>query len=637
MASKTTGDGVKVAAGVLTGLGGGRTGRDDPSVYTAEYNAGRYLFDLGRQPIQQIIETWPSLTLEQKLKYAFERLPGTEGPNADDDFGSAADYHARVSLQRQLGQELLNSTDPAIRNAAKEKLANTPPDPGSYGSGESAQADYAAAYQRWQPYNQSYRQQTGEFAPGWQDAAPKDPNAPPDPNDPTDPRNAQPSEADLAGLKKIEDAGGAYIDAGKAGAAALKKLADDAGVTVQELKDNLSGITNTLGSAAGTANSATDAALARMMADTDRLMSAREGAGWGADVESDAESLAAQRAALGNAEGIFGGSLDYTSQAAGAFADPNDVARQRAALDRLFQEAETGGADQKKVFDKFFDLSDPTVTAKERAAFEQIQGAAEGRDRSQRLAIDADLAQRGLRSGASQIASQLSDRTSTANARNAGLLGIQGMAVDRALSALGGAGTTANQMRTLNQSAGRDLYTGSADMRKQGFNEEYQRGTAADAASANNQQTRFGGAQLQGEMANAMRDDADIMSRFNKQGSQTALQHQDDIAVREATRIGNLAIDRTGQQLTGARDIFGRATSVADTGLRAAGIGLEGDQMVFGLRGDAIDGDVNAAKIGMDVTTGIEDRASGIRNKAIDRVDLTNEIDGDKKKNPYAE
>ena len=294
------------------------------------------------------------------------------------------------------------------------------------------------------------------------------------------------------------------------------------------------------------ANNRANQNLSNYMGETDGLMTAREGAGWGADVAADAESLDAQRQALGQAQGIFGGSLDYTSAAAGARADASDVARQSEALEILRREVETGGENQQKVFDKQFALSDPTVTAAERAAFEQLQGAAETRDRAQREAVQDALARRGLRSGATEIAAQVADRTATSTARNQGLLGIQGMAVERAMQALTGAGTTASQLRAGNQAASSNYYTGASDTRRQGFNEEYARGTAADAAASDNQRTRVGGAQLSATQANAMRTAADALSMFNKSGSQTAAQWQDQVAMSEASRIGGLANQRFG-------------------------------------------------------------------------------------------
>lgn len=366
------------------------------------------------------------------------------------------------------------------------------------------------------------------------------------------------------------------------------------------------------------------------------------------NVEFDPEGLAAQRAALQQAQGIAGGSLDYRSQAAQAYANADDVARsleglemlrsevkfggteqrrnldmarheyatggaqQQNILDRTLRELDTGGANQQKVldlafadvknggarqrevYDKYKSLSNPEMTAAERAILAQSQRYYANQDKANRDAVSRDLEDRGVMSGAGLIAGQQAAQQRLGEERVAGTLGAQGEAVRRAFSALQGMETSSNSLRAGDQAAIRgagqaadslragqqaalglagraatDLRTGNQnaqalmqqaadalragdqraaeaftaaaqEQRAQGFQEEYSRGVAADNASANNQSTRLGGAQLQSSQANAIRSANDTVNMFNNEQQGLTDRFNADYAQREYDRLAGL-------------------------------------------------------------------------------------------------
>lgn len=307
------------------------------------------------------------------------------------------------------------------------------------------------------------------------------------------------------------------------------------------------------------------------------------------NVAFDPEGLADQRAALAQGQNIAGGSLDYTSQGAQAYADPADVQRALDGINMLRENATTGGDDQRQnlqiardeydhggenqqhiydlaldqlehggdkqrdVYDRYNEISHPEMTADERNILAQSQQQYATLDKSNRDAVSKDLSARGINSGAAQIAGQQTSQDQLGQQRVAGVLGAQAQSVQRAFAALQGMQSTADQLRTGDQNslsiAGRaatDLRTGNQNaeqlmqsaanalragdlaaanaytvaaqrQREQGFQEEYDRGIAADNASANNQSTRLGGAQIQANEANSIRSANDSVNMFNNE------------------------------------------------------------------------------------------------------------------------
>jgi len=366
------------------------------------------------------------------------------------------------------------------------------------------------------------------------------------------------------------------------------------------------------------------------------------------NVQFDPEGLAAQRAALQQAQGIAGGSLDYTSRAANAYANNADIQRaldgidmlrsnatsggvnqqanldaarrelqhggalqkdifdraikeldsggaeQRKILDLALNELHNGGAKQREVYDRYKAISNPEMTAAERNVLAQSQRQYAIHDKANRDATMRDLEDRGVMSGAGLIAGQQAAQQRLGEERVAGTLGAQGMAVERAFAALQGMEGTANSLRAGDQSALRgasgaadslragdqaalglagraatDLRTGNQnahqlmqsaanalragdlaaaqaytaaaqEQRAQGFHEEYSRGVAADNASANNQATRLGGAQLQSSQANAIRSANDTINMFNNEQQGVTDRFNADYAQREYDRLAGL-------------------------------------------------------------------------------------------------
>lgn len=387
----------------------------------------------------------------------------------------------------------------------------------------------------------------------------------------------------------------------------------------------------------GALNEQDQAALAQYMSETNPLMTQLKARGYGADVAFDPEGLAAQRESFGTARGIAGGSLDYASQGARAYADQNDINAQRAALaaitsdarngdreqranlGRILADVETGGREQQEVLDRYKSLSaSPQATAQERYLAEIARRSFEAQDRSSREAVMQDLKQRGLNSGTLQIANQLAEQERLGQDRTLAELGLQANAVNRQMAALAGYGDAANALRGSTQ-AGLGLYSNAAgsmragnqaalgmeaglatDLRNAGFEEAFKRGTAADAASANNQQARVSGAGLMGTQANAIRTANDAINTFNKEQSQIAQRFQDQYAQTEAERVGNLAGKRQTATLDTTRQAGGRNTEVhtADQDMLDKAFNRERDATDLGYKAT---GDIY--KMGTDLNT----------------------------------
>jgi len=235
------------------------------------------------------------------------------------------------------------------------------------------------------------------------------------------------------------------------------------------------------------------------------------------NVQFDPEGLAAQRASLAQAQAIAGGSLDYESQAAKAYANPDDIARALEGIGMLRENALTGGKNQQEVLNRYRDISHPEMTAEERAILAQSQRQFAIHDKANRDAVSRDLQARGVMSGAGQIAQQQSAQQQLGEERAAGTIGAQAQAVQRALYGLQGMESSSNALRS-GDLAAQGAYTNASQIqRKQGFDEQYARGVGADTASANNQSTRLGGAGIQANQANAIRSANDSVNMFNNE------------------------------------------------------------------------------------------------------------------------
>lgn len=125
----------------------------------------------------------------------------------------------------------------------------------------------------------------------------------------------------------------------------------------------------------------------------------------------------------------------YMAEIVAKAADPAD-------LQRMLDSYET----EKGAVDKYKELSDPTVTANERFVAEKLRRQFEAQDKSNRMAVSEQMANRGLRSGGQEIAANQSLQQGLAQDRLMNELGIQAGAVDRSMKALEGWQRGANQL-----------------------------------------------------------------------------------------------------------------------------------------------------------------------------------------------
>lgn len=231
--------------------------------------------------------------------------------------------------------------------------------------------------------------------------------------------------------------------------------------------------------------------------------------------QSNAADVARQLQGYNDLRGIGQGSLDWQSQAAKAYANPEDLANQRLALTDIRRDLTSGSAGQKDVRDKFKALSDPQVTAKERFLSELARREFEAGDRGSRAASSEALANRGLRSGGQQIAMTQAARQQLSQDRLLKELGIQAQAVDRSMTALGGWSNSENSIRSGDQNA-LNMQAGlSTALRNASFDEAYKRGLGADSASAANQGTRLTGYAQSANQATNIRNASDAVGTFN--------------------------------------------------------------------------------------------------------------------------
>jgi hypothetical protein len=178
--------------------------------------------------------------------------------------------------------------------------------------------------------------------------------------------------------------------------------------------------------------------------------------------------------------------------------DPADLQRE---LDAYSQ--------QQGVADKYKDLTDPQVTAKERYMSELARREFESADKSNREAVSEQLANRGLRSGGQQIAMQQGMQQQLSQDRLLKELGIQAGAVDRSMKAMEGWNTATNNLSV----------------------------TAGAIRSANDSQR----------------------------------QYEDEFKAKEAKRISDLAGQRNTATNTTTSQVGGRAETLAGKGLEVEG------------------------------------------------------------------
>lgn len=215
------------------------------------------------------------------------------------------------------------------------------------------------------------------------------------------------AEQVLPELDKLRGAAGTAADTDKEALAKLgaagsnvrdiyNRIAKDTGKTANKFNNMSGDLWDQLKSSYGELNDSDRAALEKYIGETDPLMQQLKAGGWGEDVKADAESLEAQRNALGKSEG----------------------------------------------------LTDTEATAQERFLNEMARRNFEQQDRGNREAVMQDLKQRGLNSGTLQIAQNLAAQERLGQERTQAELGLQAGAVQRAMQGLEMYGGQANTMRS---------------------------------------------------------------------------------------------------------------------------------------------------------------------------------------------
>ena len=291
-------------------------------------------------------------------------------------------------------------------------------------------------------------------------------------------------------------------------------------------------------------------------------------------------------------------------------------------------------------------LTTPTVTAAERLMYEMSRQQQEQDESAVRAALDSQAQRRGSYSSGSSIARSALGAQQTSKNRMLQDMQANAMAQQRAMQALQGYGTLSTNMtaqantlaaqnqatragamnqysgigaaaaQTLGQigaanataNANRQLAAQQAasqayaELRAQGFSEEYARGKAADIVAQGNQQVRLSGAQSQGTMASEMRRAGDAMSTFNQAQRQQQGQFNDTFQasredavfnrqrnVFDATNITASGNDQRTQGSIGVQqglnnDWMNAAQNADNTTIAAAGVnrGIYQDQFNAG-------------------------------------------------------
>jgi len=309
--------------------------------------------------------------------------------------------------------------------------------------------------------------------------------------------------------------------------------------------------------------------------------------------QADQAVLAQQNQALGFLSGASQGSLDYQSQAAKAYADPKYLAMRDKGLADLYaasqgsKDVHVGDEDPEAyaaamdALKQMGELTDPTVTDKERFLYEKARQGQEMDERALSAARMSDLRRRGMAGSGAELTQNALDSQRISQNRLLSDLGASAGAVDRAsvmLQNYGALGSNmnaqANQLATGNadrQLGALGAYTeGSHAAQASSFDQAYARGAAADKASSDNQSTRLQGGIAHGQQANTMQQQhfqrasaADQTAQFNRAQSLDVSKFNTDFAQRERDAQWNrgLGLTQTGlqassQNATNARDAY---------------------------------------------------------------------------------
>lgn len=167
------------------------------------------------------------------------------------------------------------------------------------------------------------------------------------------------------------------------------------------------------------------------------------------------------------------------SELAGAGADPRAIEAQMRALGALGDVYQQGG-----------------LTTLDRARIAEAQAGERTAERGQREALQAEAEQRGMGAGGSGYANALMAQQQGANRLNQQGLGIEGMAQERALSAMQAAGSLGGQAR--GQSFDEDATRRQAQDLLARYNTDYARGRSTRAQQSG-ERRQYGLSDLAGD------------------------------------------------------------------------------------------------------------------------------------------
>jgi hypothetical protein len=147
---------------------------------------------------------------------------------------------------------------------------------------------------------------------------------------------------------------------------------------------------------------------------------------------------------------------------------------------------------QQDVYNKYKELSDPQITAQERFIAELARRQTEASDKSSRDAAYQAMKQRGSTSAGTQIAAQLANRQATAQDRVLAELGLSASAQQRAMGALQGQGTVAEQLRNADDKMRnfQDQYAQNDAVRRYQVAQGQQNSALASTAQQGNRQAQ---------------------------------------------------------------------------------------------------------------------------------------------------
>lgn len=353
-----------------------------------------------------------------------------------------------------------------------------------------------------------------------------------------------------------------------------------------------------------------------------------------AQAYADPNDVYNQRASADALQGIAGGSKDVdfarlpgtselwqSAQGYGRGFDELYGAFQGSQDVHAGQEDPAAYAAAHEALNKYRGLTTPEVTSAEEFIYKQAQMKQEQDERANREAVQTDLRQRGLSGSGMEIGQGALASQQISQNRLLADLGAQKQAVDRSMQALAGQANlsstlsgqandiaehnAANRLGALQQFAGLKTdalktYTGLgadvetanknrqataqaqaqqayAQLRAQGFSEEYARGQAADIASANNQRTQLQGGIAYGDLASTQRDQsfnesfkrgtaADATNQFNELNRIDVTKYNQDYAQKERDASWNRTTDYTTGVLRGNEDLSSNLTSSFNAG-----------------------------------------------------------------------